>query len=119
MKPRTVTDMISWMMPAMRSSTAACAAGGTVGSRSVRGGVGRRGVLLRTAQNFPPPSWGVFGAQHIRMLEPMHARIPQTAPIAPAQLAPKPMIEKMELPQVCAVHDKNERANAAHAHCVR
>ena len=46
MRPRTVTDMISWMMPAMRSSTAACAAGGTVlfsGSRSVRGGVGRRG----------------------------------------------------------------------------
>ena len=29
------------------------------------------------------------------------------------------LIEKMELPQVCAVHDKNERANAAHAHCVR
>ena len=82
-------------------------------------GVAASGVLLRTAQNFPPPSWGVLGAQHIRMLEPMHARIPQTAPIAPAQPAPKPIIEKMELPQVCAVHDKNERANAAHAHCVR
>ena len=31
----------------------------------------------------------------------------------------EPKIEKMELPQVCAVHDKNERANAVHAHCVR
>ena len=82
-------------------------------------GVAVSGVLLRTAKNFPLSSWGVCGAQHIRMLEPMHARIPQTAPIAPAQLAPKPMIEKMELPQVCAVHDKNERANAVHAHCVK
>ena len=82
-------------------------------------GAAASGVLLRTAQNFPPPSWGVLGAQHIRMLEPMHARIPQTAPIAPAQSAKKPIIEKMELPQVCAVHDKNERANTAHAHCVR
>ena len=116
--------MISWMMPPMRSSTAACAAGrGRVFSARAAYGVGlgvaASGVLLRTAQNFPPPSWALFGAQHIRMLEPMHARIPQTAPIAPAQPAPKPIIEKMELPQVCAVHDKNERANAAHAHCVR
>ena len=82
-------------------------------------GAAASGVLLRTAQNFPPPSWALFGAQHIRMLEPMHGRIPQTAPIAPAQPAPKPIIEKMELPQVCAVRDKNERANAVHAHCVR
>ena len=83
-------------------------------------GAAASGVLLRTATNFPGPSWGVLGAQHIRMLEPMHARRPQTAPITPAQEGTKnPIMEKMELPQVCAVHDKNERANAAHAHCVR
>ena len=105
------------MMPAMRSSTAACGAGrARVFSARATYGVGlgaaASGVLLRTATNFPGPSWGVLGAQHIRMLEPMHARIPQTAPIAPAQPAPKPIMEKME-PQVCAVHDKNERMRIA------
>jgi len=64
-------------------------------------GLGRVGaaascVLLRTAVNFPPPSWALAGAQHITMLEPMHARIPQTAPIAPGHEAPKPIIEKRE-----------------------
>jgi hypothetical protein len=53
------------------------------------------------------------------MLEPMHARIPQTAPIAPGQEAPKPISEKMELPQVCAVHEKKKHANAVHVHCMR
>ena len=76
-------------------------------------------VLLRTAVNFPPPSWALAGAQHMRMLEPMHARSPQTAPIAPAHPAPKPIIEKRELPQVCAVHEKKEHANAVHVQCVR
>ena len=87
-------------------------------------GLGRVGaaascVLLRTAVNFPPPSWALAGAQHITMLEPMHARIPQTAPIAPGHEAPKPIIEKRELPQVCAVHEKKEHANAVHVQCVR
>ena len=55
----------------------------------------------------------------MRIEEATHARMPQTPPMMPGIPAPKPIIEKMELPQVCAVHDKNERANAVHAHCVR
>ena len=48
MMQRTVTDTISWMMPPIRSSTAACAAGRArccfpARAPSVRGGVGRRG----------------------------------------------------------------------------
>ena len=111
----------------MRSSTAACARGGGGGAHFFEArvayglgvGVAASCVLLRTAKNFPPPSWVVAGAQHIRMLEPMHARIPQTAPIAPGQEAPKPISEKMELPQVCAVHEKKKHANAVHVHCMR
>ena len=98
--------MISWMMPPMRSSTAAWAAGSFFSARAayeVGLGVAVSGVLLRTCKNFlpAPSSRGVFGAQHKRMLEPMHARIPQTAPIAPAKPAKKPTIEKMELPHRC------------------
>ena len=76
-------------------------------------------VLLRTAVNFPPPSWTLAGAQHMRMLEPMHARITQNAPIEPAHPAPKPIIEKRELPQVYAVHEKKEHANVRGACAVR
>ena len=65
-------------------------------------------VLLRTAVNLPPPSAVLFGAQHMRMLEATHARIPQRAPtnIAGEAIPPaKPIIEKRELPHVCATHE--------------
>ena len=53
-------------------------------------GVAASSVLLRTAMNFPPaqPSWALFGAQHIRMLEPINGRIPLITPIVPASIAP-------------------------------
>ena len=60
----------------------------------------------RTAVNLPPPSSVLFGAQHMRMLEAMHARIPQRAPTTPGMPPAKPIIEKMELPhtRACAVY---------------
>ena len=39
------------------------------------------------------------GAQHMRMLDPMQARRPQTPPMTPGVPEAKPIIEKMELAQ--------------------
>ena len=68
----------------------------------------------RTAVNLQPPSLVLLGAQHIRMLEATHARIPQTAPMAPA-VPPekKPIIEKTELPHTRAV---DARTRTTHVH---
>ena len=52
---------------------------------------------IRTAVNLPLPSSTLLGAQHMRMLDPMHARMPQRAPMMPGMPAAKPIIEKMEL----------------------
>ena len=61
---------------------------------------------MRTAVNLPPPSAVLFGAQHMRMLEATHARIPQRAPTMPGMVGTaKPIIEKRELPHVCATHE--------------
>ena len=58
----------------------------------------------RTAVNLQPPSWVVFGAQHMRMLAATHARSPQRAPTTPGMPPAKPIIEKMELPHTRARH---------------
>ena len=58
--------------------------------------------------NLPPPSSVVFGAQHMRMLEATHARIPQRAPTMPGMPPAKPIIEKMELPQTREVDDRKD-----------
>ena len=59
---------------------------------------------IRTAVNLPLPSSTLLGAQHMRMLDPMHARMPQRAPMMPGMPAAKPIIEKMELAhRQCAV----------------
>ena len=71
-------------------------------------------VLLRTAVNLPPPSEMLFGAQHMRMLEATHARIPQRAPTTPGMPPAKPIIEKRELPHVCATHEGVADACAVH-----
>ena len=73
-------------------------------------------VLLRTAVNLPLPSAGLFGAQHMRMLEAMHARTPQRAPTMPGRPPAKPIIEKMELPHVCAAHEETAVADACAVH---
>ena len=73
-------------------------------------------VLLRTAVNLPLPSAGLFGAQHMRMLEAMHARTPQRAPTMPGRPPAKPIIEKMELPHVCAAHEETAGADACAVH---
>ena len=62
----------------------------------------------RTAVNLQPPSSVVFGAQHMRMLEATHARIPQRAPTMPGMPPAKPIIEKMELPQTREVDDRKD-----------
>ena len=54
-------------------------------------------ALIRTAVNLPLPSSTRVGAQHMRMLDPMHARMPQTPPMTPGAPEAKPIIEKMEL----------------------
>ena len=54
-------------------------------------------ALIRTAVNLPLPSSTLLGAQHMRMLDPMHARMPQMAPTMPGMSAKKPIIEKIEL----------------------
>ena len=71
--------------------------------------------------NFPPPSASVFGGQHIRMLEATHARIPPSAPMMPGRPPAKPIIEKMELPHVCAAHEGVELADAyaVNVQCMR
>ena len=71
-------------------------------------------MLLRTAVNLPPPSAVLFGAQHMRMLEATHARSPQMPPTTPGMLTTKPIIEKMELPHVCAAHEGVADACAVH-----
>ena len=54
-------------------------------------------ALLRTAVNLQLPSSTRVGAQHMRMLDPMQARMPQTPPVTPGAPEAKPIIEKMEL----------------------
>ena len=94
-----------------------------MGSGEVGGAGIRRGrrpdipgdiIGQRTAVNLQPPSLVLLGAQHIRMLEATHARIPQTAPMAPA-VPPekKPIIEKTELPHTRAV---DARTRTTHVH---
>ena len=62
----------------------------------------------RTAVNLQPPSSVLFGAQHMRMLEATHARIPQRAPTTPGMPPAKPIIEKTELPQTREVDDRKD-----------
>ena len=54
-------------------------------------------ALLRTALNLALPSSTPLGPQQMMMLEAMHARMPQIAPMMPGTQRPKPSIEKMEL----------------------